>query len=156
MSSFPKLTCCGGNPYSCQHFYNAKACPTGLVPQFCCNINGNIVPALINQDDSGNITPGCSFPGDVPYTSYDASACMKSPVFNCCDEGDCYQSKSSSCQYFGNGIAAPGGNVVSNCSLCTPAANATCCFPGQFCQQAQGQSCDQGSYQVPDCSFCPY
>ena len=52
MTSYPKLTCCGGNPRSCQYLYNVSSCPKGYYPKFCCGVSGQISPAEISKDSS--------------------------------------------------------------------------------------------------------
>ena len=157
---YAKLTCCGGYPRACQYLSNVSSCPKGLTPEFCCGVSGKLSPATISKDpSSGQILPVCPKLGDIPYDSYHSVACQQlTPVTNCCDEGECYQSKSPMCQFFGGWPPTDAGDPVPDCSTCKPqTSNPFCCFPGQSCQQRQdGYSfCYAGSYQVPDCSFCP-
>lgn len=158
MSVYPKLTCCGGHPRSCQQLYNVSSCPAGMSPQFCCNTNGELTPATMSRDSSFNVITVCPNLGDVPTDTYNSSACQKLPVTNCCKEGFCYQSKDSECQWYGAFPPRDGGNSVTECSKCTPPSTSLhCCVPFQCSvyDKKSKSSCDQGSYPVPDCSMCP-
>lgn len=154
--TFPSLTCCGGSPNVCQSYPNTAKCPRGSEPQFCCTSTGQITPASVTLDANGNTVSVCTNYGDVPYNSYDPNVCKKAPVYSCCNNNYCYQSKDDNCDYWGT-VNSPsiGGMYVSDCSQCGPTVS--CCFPGQFCQiNSKDTGCPaRESYKVSDCNQCP-
>lgn len=156
MQAFPQLVCCGGSPYQCQNFQNVAQCPSGLSPQFCCTPGGSIVPATVTQDQFGNVYTVCPNYGSVPYSSYDPSACQQAPLYSCCNNNYCYQSKDSGCSYWGTtNSPSVGGMYVPDCSQCGPTVS--CCWPGDaICQvnDAKTGCPDPMSSVVSDCSQC--
>lgn len=156
MSLYSNLVCCGGQPYVCQNYTNVSTCPSGYDPQFCCNSDGSLSSASISVDQYGNPITVCPNYGTVPYNTYDASVCQQYPVYSCCNNNYCYQSKDPNCNYYGTADAPTiGGMVVSDCSQCGPTVS--CCWPGQICQinDAATGCPDPASSVVSDCSKCP-
>lgn len=156
MSMFPNLVCCGGQPYACQNYTNVATCPSGMDPQFCCTPTGTLAPASVSQDQYGNPITVCPNYGSVPYSSYDPSVCQQYPVYSCCNNNYCYQSKDPNCNYYGTANAPTiGGMWVQDCSQCGPTVS--CCWPGQsICQinDAKTGCPDPQSSVVSDCSQC--
>ena len=153
--TFPNLVCCGGDPYACQNFQNVSLCPENMDPQFCCTATGQIVPASVSMDQYGDDITVCPNYGTVPYNSYDPGVCQQSPVYNCCNNGNCYQSKDPDCNYYGTADVTIGGAYVSDCSQCSAGSFVGCCFPGQMCQlNPKATGCPREAVQMADCSSC--
>ena len=141
------LTCCGATPGNCFYATDAKSCPAGYNPQYCCMPDGSVTSAVFMP----GVEPYCPTMGALRTS--DVKQCS-TPAKHCCYNSRCYRSKNYVGSTCFNHANQPAGQVVDSCSKCPN--HVTCCNAQDAFNVCYHQPmCNPGDVQVANCGQCP-